>query len=273
MAPLGNAWPCPTDGDGPELSDSSLVVHYQPIVELTSRDVHLVEALARLEVGGVLLAPGHWVPLAEHSGDIDWLGCRVLRTAVDDLLGGPGAATSGSPSDTGSPSDSGSDPRRLGLSVNVSPRQLHGHSLLACVEKLGESGVDVERLCLEITESAVVDDAHAMRTVHALRALGCRIAMDDFGTGYSSLHALTELPVDVLKVDRRLVERLPGPKATAVLAFVLELAGALDMEVVAEGVETRAQLDTLVELGCTLGQGYLLGLPGPLETVAGRARG
>lgn len=253
MAPPGTGRSWHRDGDDAELVGGSLVVHYQPVVELTSRKVHLVEALARLDVDGVLLAPEHWVPAAEHSGTIDELGCRVLRRAAADVLGTDGDGTAGSV---------------LGVSVNVAPRQLHGPSLLDCVAQLAADGAAVERLCLEITESAVVEDACAMETVHALRSLGCRIAMDDFGTGYSSLHALSELPLDVLKVDRRLVARLPGPKARAVLAFVVDLAGALGLEVVAEGVETPAQLDALLELGYRFGQGYLLGAPAPLASAA-----
>ncbi len=251
MAPLEHAWTSPDRGGGPPAGPLSgaLVVHYQPIVDLVSRDVRFVEALARLELGGVLVAPEDWVPAAERSGSIDWLGCQVLRAAATDLLC----------------DDAGDAP---GLTVNVSPHQLHSQSLLACVEELGCEGIALARLCLEITESAVVDDRAAMVTLGDLRSLGCKIALDDFGTGYSSLHALSELPVDVLKLDRKLVVRLPGAKATAVLGFVLELAGALGLEVVAEGVETIGQLEALVGLGFTLGQGYLLGRPGPLAGAA-----
>jgi EAL domain-containing protein (putative c-di-GMP-specific phosphodiesterase class I) len=273
MAPPGTGRSSHPRSDEPELDGGSLVVHYQPIVELASRDVRLVEALARLEVGGVLLAPEHWVPSAERSGAIDEMGCTVLRVAVEELLDDGRVTRSDNLGSSGRCTESRGGPRPLGLSVNVAPRQLHGRSLLECVEQLGESGIVMERLCLEITESAIVEDACAMQTVHALRRLGCRIAMDDFGTGYSSLHALTELPIDVLKIDRRLVSRLPGAKARAVLAFVLELGRALGMDVVAEGVETPGQLDALLELGCRLGQGYLLGPPAPLAHTAGRVCG
>ncbi|MHB1975239.1 MAG: EAL domain-containing protein [Acidimicrobiales bacterium] len=252
MAPFEHARTSTDSSGGPPPGtwSGALVVHYQPIVDLVSRDVRLVEALARLELGGVLVSPEDWVPAAERSGDIDWLGCQVLRTAVADLL------------------CDGDVEAAPGLTVNVSPHQLHSQSLLACVQGLGCEGIVLARLCLEITECAVVDDRAAMVTVRDLRSLGCKIALDDFGTGYSSLHALSELPVDVLKLDRRLVARLPGAKAATVLGFVLELAGALGLEVVAEGIETASQLEALVELGFTLGQGYLLGRPGPLVGTA-----
>jgi EAL domain-containing protein (putative c-di-GMP-specific phosphodiesterase class I) len=153
------------------------------------------------------------------------------------------------------------------MAVNVSPRQLSGPELLICVEEAIRRGLPPERLCLEVTESIAVDDGAAIETMHALRSMGCQIALDDFGVGYSSLAALGRLPVDVIKIDQAFVRRLSTPDGPALVAAVVTLAKALGLQVIAEGIETEEQRDELLRLGCTLGQGFLIARPGPPELI------
>jgi EAL domain-containing protein (putative c-di-GMP-specific phosphodiesterase class I) len=147
------------------------------------------------------------------------------------------------------------------MSVNVSGRQLaHGAGLVESVKtSLAESGLDPTALVLEVTESALMDDAEAaLRVLDELKALGVRIAIDDFGTGYSSLVYLKRFPVDLLKIDRSFVAGLGRDQDdTAIVRSVIDLADAFGIAAVAEGIETRGQLAVLQSLGCRYGQGYL----------------
>jgi EAL domain-containing protein (putative c-di-GMP-specific phosphodiesterase class I) len=147
------------------------------------------------------------------------------------------------------------------MSVNVSGRQLaHGAGLVESVRNaLTESGIDPTTLVLEVTESALLDDAEAaLRIVNELKELGVRIAIDDFGIGYSSLVYLKRFPVDLLKVDRSFVNGLgQNSDDAAIVRSVIELAHAFGIAAVAEGIETRRHLEILQELGCSFGQGYL----------------
>jgi EAL domain-containing protein (putative c-di-GMP-specific phosphodiesterase class I) len=193
--------------------------------------------------------PNDWVPIAEHTGAIGPIGCEMLRQATMHL----GRWLPTHPD--------------LVVAVNVSPRQLSGPELLRCVEEAIVQGLPPERLCLEVTESIAVDDGAAIETMHALRAMGCQIALDDFGVGYSSLAALGRLPVDVIKIDQAFVRRLSTPDGPALVAAVVTLAKALGLQVIAEGIETEEQRDELLRLGCTLGQGFLIARPGPPEGI------
>jgi EAL domain-containing protein (putative c-di-GMP-specific phosphodiesterase class I) len=163
------------------------------------------------------------------------------------------------------------------VAVNVSGRQLEEPGLVRDVESaLLDSGLAPEALLLEITESAAMrDTAHTLGALRALKALGVRLAIDDFGTGYSSLSYLQRFPIDVLKIDRAFVAPLGGPlgrrgredEGRAFARTVLALADALGLGTVAEGVESPAQRDALVALGCTLGQGFLFARPVPPEQL------
>jgi diguanylate cyclase (GGDEF)-like protein len=220
---------------------------YQPTVELRSGDITGVEALIRWDrPDGTVVQPADFIPLAEGTGLIGPLTEHVLHLAL---------AQSRQWIDEGTP---------LPIAVNLSARNLLELDLPDRVSAaLFEYGVPSELLVLEITESAVIEDPlRAEEIVRALVALGIRIAIDDFGTGYSSMAALTRLPLECLKVDRSFVADLDegGPGAMIVTASV-RLAHDLGMRVVAEGVETTAQLDRLREMGCDVVQGYLLGRP------------
>ena len=231
------------------IEDGSLVLHYQPIVDLRTRRVSGVEALVRWEhpTRG-LLSPIEFVPLAEERDLIAPLGDFVLRAACAQVRAWHSVVPD------------------LALNVNLSPRELldpgAANRVLTAVY---ECGFDPTRLVLEITESVMLHDADATRDrLRHLREAGIAIALDDFGTGYSSLAYLTRFPVDVLKVDRAFVNatsRSDGERA--VVDAIVHLARTIGLTTIAEGIETASQLNTLLEIGCTSGQGYLLGAPMP----------
>ncbi len=221
-------------------------VHFQPVVDPATGVVLSTEALARWDhpTRGRLL-PGDFIPHAEETGLIVPLGAAVLAEAC--------AVTA---------TWNRSRPVPLTVAVNLSARQLSHPDLLPVVAgALRDSGLPPRLLCLEVTETAVMEDAEASARVLAqLRALGVRIAIDDFGTGYSSLAYLLSLPVDVVKVDRSFVAAIDGfGPGTAIVTAVLALAGTLGLDVVAEGVETLEQRDALLELGVRAAQGWLWG--------------
>jgi EAL domain-containing protein (putative c-di-GMP-specific phosphodiesterase class I)/GGDEF domain-containing protein len=202
--------------------------------------------------------PSEFVALAEQTGDVVALGTWVLHEACAQLLRWDALAGD----------------RSLVLSVNVSTRQLERPGLLEAVDACLASGVEVDRLVLEITETAlVVDSATATRTLHELRLRGVRLAVDDFGTGYSSLARLRSAPVSRLKVDRAFVSEIGddargAPHDVPVVDATLAMARGLGLGVVAEGVETLAQLDYLRRAQCPEAQGYLLAAPmAPADVV------
>jgi EAL domain-containing protein (putative c-di-GMP-specific phosphodiesterase class I) len=226
-----------------------IVAHYQPIVELETGRVVRLEALARWRRGSQLVPPSEWIPIAENTGAIGAIGCEMLRQAAAHLARWLQTHP------------------HLVMAVNVSPRQLAGPELLRCVQEAIASGLPPERLCLEVTESTAVDDGAAIETMRMLRAMGCQIALDDFGVGYSSLAALGRLPVDVIKIDQGFVRRLSTPDGPPLVAAVVTLAKALGLQVIAEGIETEEQRQRLMDLGCTLGQGFLISAAGPPEVI------
>ncbi len=225
-------------------------VHLQPIVELGTGQVRGFEALARWShpTEG-LLFPADFIPLAEESGLIDAIGDLILRRAVADVA--PVLVE-----------------KDWYLSVNISARQLDSPQLLATTEELlRTTGLPPRLLVLEITESAVMSDPEAAGVrLGRLAAAGIRIALDDFGTGYSSLAVLSKFPLDVLKVDRSFVLALEddAPSASALLSAIDEIGRALDLVVIAEGIETPEERTSLGELGYRYGQGYLFSAPLPV---------
>jgi EAL domain-containing protein (putative c-di-GMP-specific phosphodiesterase class I) len=234
------------------LARDELRLHYQPIVDIGTGAVRGVESLVRWEhpERGLLL-PGEFLPAAEESGLLVDVGAWVLRAASEQ----------GARWNRDSP---------LLVSVNLSVRQLLHRELVTEIRALlDETGFPPEHLTLEVTETALIADLTAASTVlDQLRDLGVRLALDDFGTGYSSLAYLRHLPVDELKLDRSFLVDLDQPQSQAVVSAVIDVAHALDMTVVGEGVEQPEQLATLLRLGCDLAQGYLCGRPvGPAELV------
>lgn len=244
------------------LQSGQLRAHYQPVVDLVTQRVTGCEALARWEhpTRG-LLGPDAFIAHAEETGLIVPLGADILEQACEQV----------SRWNLSRPAD---DP--LSVSVNLSARQLGSPALVVGVAAaLARSGLAPRLLCLEITESVVMEDVVASGEVLGrLRELGVLIAVDDFGTGYSSLAYLLSLPVDLLKIDRSFVEALDveGP-GTAIVRAIAALADALGLGVVAEGVETPAQLAVLAELGISSGQGFLWGRAVPAVDAGWSAAG
>ena len=240
------------------LERGELQLCYQPIVHLASGAVVAFEALVRwLHPVRGLLPPEEFVTVAEETGLIVPIGTWVLEQACAQAVGWPTA-----PGATEPP----------GISVNLSARQLGRGDLGAVVAgALSQSGLEPARLCLEITESAVLDaGAHLTDALDELKALGVTLALDDFGSGFTSLAHLRRLPVDIIKIDRSFVAGL-GTTAedAAVLTALVSLSRSLGLGVVAEGIETAAQRDELTNLGCETGQGFVLAKPQtPEEAVA-----
>jgi diguanylate cyclase (GGDEF)-like protein len=232
----------------------ALVLAYQPIVDLARDEATGVEALLRWTLDGEPIPPSEFIPLAEASGLIAELGAWVLERACADVA--PLRTATGAP---------------LRVSVNVSAVQLRATGFTAQVaDTLVRTGLAPERLTLELTESVVVDDVSAVTEVFtALRTLGVRISVDDFGTGFSSLASLADLPIDALKLDRSFIAAMDeSDSREALVAGVISLADRLGLPIVAEGIETAAQLAALRRLGCGYGQGFHLGRPAPLVAVA-----
>jgi len=232
-------------------------LHYQPKVRLADGALVGVEALLRWrhpERG--LVSPGEFVPALEDTGMIVAVGEWVVREACRQSRAWAEAGLAPPP-----------------IAVNVSPRQLERGDLHALIDRqLRAHAIPPDRLELEVTESCLMSDPReAARQLGKLRAAGLRISVDDFGTGYSSLAYLTRLPLSALKIDRSFVDAaLSDPQSAAIVRMVIDMARGLDFDVVAEGVETRAQADFLRGHGCALGQGYLFGRPVPAAEIAVR---
>jgi diguanylate cyclase (GGDEF)-like protein len=227
-----------------------IVLCYQPIVTLSSGRTVAFEALARWQhpTRGLVL-PNGFIPLAGERGLMVMLGRAVLREACTRAREWQAMFP---------------EHKSLGISVNLSPSELQNPHLVREVEAaLGETGLAAESLILEITESgAMADPAATMVTLRELRRLGVRLALDDFGTGHSSLSHLRDFPVDILKIAKPFVDPLDQePEDSTFTDAILRLAGALQLPVVAEGIERAEQANILRRLECSLGQGYYFARP------------
>jgi diguanylate cyclase (GGDEF)-like protein/PAS domain S-box-containing protein len=234
----------------------SLAIYYQPICSLVTRQISGFEALLRWNhpTRGMLL-PKDFLSLAEDTGLIIPIGSWVLEQAIHQLARWKGAYPEYADATMG---------------VNLSGRQLAQDNLDLEVQRAVEtSGVAASDLHLEITETLMIEDSVlAAHRLSKLQRIGVKLHLDDFGTGYSSLSLLHTFPVDCLKIDRTFVARLEsGGRDAQIVQTIVALAGAFEVEVVAEGIETEDQLIRLVALGCTAGQGYLLGKPAPAEEI------
>jgi diguanylate cyclase (GGDEF)-like protein len=227
-----------------------MIVQYQPIVALDSGRIVAAEALVRWEhpVRG-LVPPAEFVPLAEETGLIVPLGRHVLREACRQARRWQDAETD-------------PDVEPLRMHVNLSVAELRDPGLVENVlGAVHDAGIDPGQLVVEITESQLVAAAGVER-FHQLRELGVKIALDDFGTGYSSLSYLHSLPLDTLKIAKPFVDGLTsGRRESSFVGMIVDLARTLDLEVIAEGIETSEQLAALRGLRAGLGQGYFLGRP------------
>ncbi len=219
-----------------------LELHYQPLIDLGDERVVGFEALLRWrhpERG--LIGPGEFIDIAEQTGLIVPIGSWVLRAACEQLFRWP---------------------ETIHVSANVSAVQIRPELVDEVAELLARHRITPARLVLEITESLVLDP-HTKPIVASLRELGVQLALDDFGTGYSSLGSLQRFPLDLLKLDRTLIEAVLEGSGAAVVRAAVELGHALGVQVIAEGIEGQVQLGALRELGCPFGQGFLFARPLP----------
>jgi len=233
------------------LERSEFEMHYQPIVDLESGSIAGFEALMRWRKGDGFISPGEFIPLAEETGMIVELGRFALETGLRDhhkfleILGG-------------SPF----------MSVNLSGLQILELDEIARLAAIIDAGgIQPDMIKLEITETMMVENfAHAAEALKQLKDLGVMIAIDDFGTGYSSLSYLHQLPLDTLKIDRAFViEMDKSEKGKQVVDSIAHLALALEMSIVAEGIEEKEQMSTLNGMGCHYGQGFYMSRPLPYD--------
>lgn len=226
-----------------------LELWYQPQVNLETGKIEALEALIRWRDGEQFISPAVFIPLAEYSGLIVEIGSMVLDQACQQLA----------------------ELKKMGqecrIAVNVSMQQFRSNNFVELVKNtLEKYQVEADKLELEITESVVMDDPESVvKALNALNQMGVKVAIDDFGTGYSSLSYLRQLPLSTIKIDRAFVCEINQPEACSIVEMVVGLASRLELLIIAEGIETTQQASRLHELGCHLGQGYLMARPMPIE--------
>jgi diguanylate cyclase (GGDEF)-like protein len=236
------------------IDENQLQLVFQPKVALHDGACRAAEALLRWHHphrGSV--SPDQFIPFSEHTGFVRSITAWVIRHALQQLVRWQAQGLV------------------VSLSVNVSTRDLTQQDLPRLVsELLGRTGVAAQRLCLEVTEGAIMEDPpRALAALQALHSMGVRLSIDDFGTGHSSLAYLKKLPVDELKIDRSFVMHLDGDEDdAAIVRATIDLAHNMGLRVVAEGVETDAVLQRLLALGCDEAQGYLFSRPLPADEFA-----
>jgi len=233
------------------IEQNQFTPYFQPLVDLRDGSIQGFEVLARWQHPTLgLIDPNKFIPRAEHHGLMNSLSMSLFRQAF--------AAARIVPSE-------------MGISVNLSPAQLHDRSLPSFLQRIAdETHFDLKRLTVEITESALLTDMDiAALTAVDLKTLGIRLCMDDFGTGYSSLLHLQAMPFDELKVDISFVRSMvKSRQSRKITAAVIGLARSLGLRTVAEGIEGSSQADLLLWQGCNLGQGWLYGYPQPADKLA-----
>ncbi|HTW47679.1 MAG TPA: EAL domain-containing protein [Acidobacteriaceae bacterium] len=217
---------------------------FQPVVDLRSARLTGFEVLTRWRHPTLgLVLPKNFIQVAEELGIIGILTRQILRRAFRCATILPG---------------------RLTLAINVSPIQLRFRSLpMQIREAAEEAGLPLQRLIIEVTESAILDNEEmALSIAHELKEMGCGLALDDFGTGYASMRHLVSLPFDQIKVDRSFISEMETrPESCKIVAAVVGLGRNLGLNTLAEGVESREQESILIQMGCSLGQGWLYGRP------------
>ena len=237
------------------IAQDRLLLHYQPQYSLDSEQQIIgLEALVRMEdISGQLIPPDQFIPLAETNGLIIAIGHWVIREACQQLKRWHDAGHA-----------------HLRMAINVSPRQLIDEHLIDIItQAVIKNGLNYSDLELEITEQCLVENtATAEKVLHTLSRKGVRIALDDFGTGYSSLAYLARFPFNVLKLDRSFLKKTPDdPKSNRIVTAILAMADKLELEVIAEGIETDAQNQFLAAAGCPAGQGFGFSRPKPAEAI------
>ncbi|MGL5832032.1 MAG: putative bifunctional diguanylate cyclase/phosphodiesterase [Waterburya sp.] len=234
------------------LEQDQFVLHYQPLVQLTDRQLAGFEALIRWEHPTLgLVPPGDFIPLAEATGLITPIGWWVLRSACQQMVQWQKNSQTESA-------------KSIFISINITGKQFsqpYAGDIIAQI--LRETGLNPQCLKLEITESEIIENiALVLPTVERLKSLGVQLSMDDFGTGYSSLSYLHCLPVDTLKIDRSFIQGMESDRHQVELVkTIIKLAEVFELDLVAEGIETETQCTELINLQCKYGQGYLFSPP------------
>jgi diguanylate cyclase (GGDEF)-like protein len=240
------------------VENQSWMLHYQPLIDLSTGGMIGVEALIRWpEPGGGLIQPGEFIPLAEEMGLIEAIGDWVVEelSRQDALWRAEGLA--------------------LEISFNLSPRQLWQTDVVdKILARLEPAGMDPARLTVEITESTAMTDPERTQTIlEDMHHRGLHLAIDDFGTGYSSLSRLKHMPFDVLKIDRSFIRDVDTDRdAASMVSAMIALAQNLGMIALAEGIETEAEWTWLADRGCAQGQGYYFSRPVPAAEILARHR-
>jgi EAL domain-containing protein (putative c-di-GMP-specific phosphodiesterase class I) len=229
------------------LQQGEYELHYQPLVHLHDGRAIGAEALIRWRnpTTGQLVSPLDFIPELESSGLIVPVGEWVLRTACQQVARWRQTTPT------------------FHVAVNVSARQFLDDGFVGVVERaLREEGVPAEAIEVELTESVMFDEALTARKLEQLKELGVRLALDDFGTGFSSLGRLSSMPFDVIKIDRRFIENMnQSPRDSSVVVSIVALTHGLGMTVLSEGIESAEQRQSLLDLGCERGQGFLFSKP------------
>jgi PAS domain S-box-containing protein len=233
------------------IEQNQFIPHFQPLVDLREGSIRGFEVLARWQhpTQG-LIAPNQFIPVVEHCGLMNRLSILLFKRAF---------------------AEASVVPANIGLSVNISPAQLHDRGLADMLQCLADAAhFDLKRLTVEITESALLDDLELAALIAAdLKSRGVRLSLDDFGTGYSSLLHLQALPFDELKVDMSFVRSMvTSRQSRKITAAVISLGSSLGLETVGEGIEDLSQANLLLWQGCTIGQGWFYGHPVPAEQLA-----
>ncbi len=231
------------------IREDAFFVQYQPLIRLDTNDLYGVEALVRWRHPKLgVIPPNTFIPIAEESGLIIPLGKKILELAFTDFGGWM----------------SRFGPKDLRLSINLSVRQiLHADIIEDIRDAAKASGLPTKHLCIEITESLFIDDNRQVaETIRRLKEMGISISIDDFGTGYSSLKYLNQFSIDMVKIDRLLINNITENKTNFnIVASMLQLCETLDLEVMAEGIEDLRQLEKLIAMKCSFGQGYYFSPP------------
>ncbi len=228
------------------LKAGDFCLHYQPIIDLAEGRVVGFEALLRWRFGDELIQPNEFLPVAEQSGLMNVLGSWVFREAC---------------STAASWRRSNPDLPAFFMSINVAPCQFLQPSFVEHVQDIiCATNIDPSAIVIELTENAAINNRErTARVLEALRAMGIRLSLDDFGTGYSSFSHLQTLPFDTIKIDRSFFIDEHSRVSWSIVDAMLSIGRAMKMRVIAEGIETQAQLDHLAEIGCSFGQGFLFG--------------
>jgi diguanylate cyclase (GGDEF)-like protein len=242
------------------LTSGQFRMNYQPVIRLDTNQLAGAEALLRwAHPRRGLVLPGEFIPAAEETGLIESLGTWALAESIAEAAAWTRVT-----------------PTRMGVSVNLSPRQLASGRLPGLIRTALElNPLKPRDLCLEITESLLVEEPNEVeKMLKELADLGVRIAIDDFGTGYSSLAYLKRFPVDILKIDQSFISGIEFESDNrAIVEAIVGLASNLDLRVIAEGVETPEQLKIVRDLGCHYAQGFYIGHPVPPEAFEDLLRG